>query len=460
MRKNYLSLALLAGLLSSPTAFALDPFRLKIDVGADSTIDGVAGFSNFGSAISFVELRNFSGGAYDGTQALFVDLSLRGLGTTLAFAANSAVLEFTVSGLARPDGGSTASFSPTSDPQTTSLAEQRAESLQQLRIFLKRNPGIRKAIYAALVKNSPIDPLAGNPDSLFGRKMRSDMDYGFTHKVSQVWGCSTSAFNMSDDAPILIAAIGPISDIFAEAQGRAAALQSRNEYGAGLSLSSATASTPDGDYKTTALLVPLSYTVKLDAHPTHKIRIDLPIGYTDTQGATGYSVGLGVAYTYPVSDVWTLTPAYGIGATHSEDLLSAGGVNSFSVTSAYTWRLSDYALSLGNSIGMYDSLDLKLGDIEAGADIRNTAFSNGLILTGPNSLIAKNLVVEYSFMNTQIRGDEVYTDQYNEIGVSVGHLGLEMGIIRSYLKFGIGFLKATGDGGEIKATKLNFAARF
>lgn len=442
----------LGGTFATP-AGATDPYGLSVTVtqstGGDVT--RAFGYSSIDEALFKLAVglsRDFPG--YNEAQdAVAAQLNMRGLPAFLAFQPDGTVLTFSLPGLP-------IALDPQRKTPTDSISfagETRSESVLLLRAFLKRNPRALKVILAALARRSPIDPLAGNPMSLMTRKMKADFRDGFTHKVSQIWGCGTSAFNFSNEAPIQVAALGATGDIFADAQRRAAEMRSANQFGAGLGITRADAN----GYRSTAVDMPLSYTAHLDRYPGHKLRFDLPLSYVDAEGATSYSVGLGVAYTYPMSEVWTLTPGLGIGATSSDDLGAAGGVGALSLTSAYTWRLGNYALSMGNSIGQYDSLPIKIGSVEAEAEIGNLVFTNGLLLTGPNSLLARDLVMEFSLQDTRLSGDDVYSRQYNELGVALGLLTTDMGVIKRHLKGGVSYLVGEND---IRAIKLSVAARF
>jgi hypothetical protein len=464
MSRSFLWRVALAGvvaLTAAAPAQAKKPFGVGITAtNGQGTSDFTGGeFSSVDETVDFLDpdaLRAAFPTADTDQIDAFVDF--RGLpqGMQLAFASNSGELTFDVPllGVTETFGRACSSTAP------GDCEEARREALRQLRDYLESNPTFLKRMLSALARYSPIDPLAGNPDSLFSRRMRSDFAHGFTHKVSQIWGCGTSAFNLNNDAPIQVAAFGGVSDIFAEAQARSAELQAANEIGIGLLAASTTAASVGGDYQTTSIEVPLSYTAKFDSDPRKKLRLDLPLGYADTEGAATYSAGLGLAYTHPLSDVWSLTPSIAVGATGSDDLGSAGGVSSYSLTSAYTWRFDSFALSMGNGVGRYEALGITIGDIEAEAEISNTVFTNGFLLTGPNSLIANNVVIEYSFVDTRIMGDEVYTDVYDEIGIALGYINTTMGVIDSYMKVGVSYLLATGEYGDIDSLRLNLSARF
>ena len=451
-----------AALLAAAPAAATDPFSLTVDVNNDG-VNYQEGYSNIDDAIGGVDFARIAARTgYSGSEAVTAAFYLRGLEAELAFNSSSGDLLFFIGDPTQAGSRNAPLVSVTFTPRNPNdpIELQRRDTIEQLKAYLKSDRGALRRILTALARFSPIDPLAGNPDSLFSRRQRGDFDHGFTNKVSQIWGCGTSAFNFDDDAPIQVAAVGGVSDIFADAQARAAALQAQNEIGMGLLTSATTAETATGDFKSTGVVMPLSYTVKLDSDPRKKIRFDLPVTYTDTEGAVSYSLGAGLAYTHPLSNVWSLTPAIGIGATGSEDLGAAGGVTAYSLTSAYTWRFDSFAVSMGNSVGQYESMGLKIGDIEAEADISNTVFTNGLLVTGPNSLIAKNLVIEYSLVDTRITGDEVYSDGYDEIGVALGYINTTMGVIDSLTKVGLSYLVGDGAAGDISSLRLNLSARF
>jgi hypothetical protein len=454
--------ALLLGLATLPAHAGRKPFKVDLTIGSQSP--PTAGFATVTDTVNYLDPDSIAALGLDVSPSydpITATLDFRGMtGITLDFVANSGELVLDI-----PQFGSHGPYTFGRTCDTTGqfpddCRQARKEALREVRDFLESNPAFLKRMLTLLARYSPIDPLAGNPDSLFSRSMRADFQQGFTHKVSQIWGCSTTAYNDSFGSPMVVAAVGDNTDIFADARAREAALQGQNEIGVGLMYSTTTAESSGGDFATTGIVVPLSYTIKLDSDPRRKVRIDLPLGYADTDGATSYSAGVGVAYTHPLSDVWTLTPALGVGATGSDDLGSAGGVSSYSVTSAYTWRLGGFALSMGNAIGKYDALSLKIGDVEAEADLSNTVFTNGLLLTGPNSLIARNLVMEYTFTDTRITGDEVYADTYDEVGIALGYLKSRGGVIDSYSKVGMSYLVGSGDADDISSLRLNLAMRF
>lgn len=471
---RFAAIILLAGVAVS--AQARDPFHLRIEVDDDAANASFFGFPNIEDAIDQIDPDQLAA-RYPtaSTGKVEVDFDFRGLQAFVGFETEDVdpdTLTFRIKGVKFNNGMNEIKFTPRSgNPQVEFLAastnDRRSDALDQLKDYLKENKDALKALLTALARFTPIDPLAGNPDSLFGRQMRANFDQGFTHKVSQIWGCGSTASNSFFGQGFEVAQVGDSGDIFRDAQERQAALMAQNEFGIGLYAASTTAEMAPspavpggGEVVSNSLTIPISYTAKLDSDPRRKIRFDLPLTAVDTEGAMSYGLGLGLSYTHPLSDEWTLTPAVGAGVTGSEDLGSAGGATNYSITSAYTWRLDSFAISMGNAVGRYESLALKIGDIEAEADIANTVFTNGLMFTGPNSLIAKNMVVEYSIVDTRITGDEVYTDGYDEIGVAVGFFDTEMGVIDSFTKIGLGYLFGDGASGDINSLRLNVSSRF
>jgi len=442
------ALALVAA-LGTGGALAADPFEL------DMTVDGQLkefGFDNVEDAAEALDRdrlqQEFPG--YSDLSVVQTDINFRGLAAELNFpTANSTELVFQIEGVELTPGQDRVSFQ----------GQTRDESIELLKDFLKENSFALKNLQTASAKLTPLDPLAGNPGSLMNQRMRGDYDRGFTHRVSQIWGCGCSAFELNRPQPIEVAlADDDMNSLFAEARARVAALRGENEVGIGIVGQSSRGKTANGSsYRTNLLQLPFSYTIKFDADPRKKLSFELPLSYMDSEGAASYTAGFGIAYTHPINDQWSLTPAAGIGATGSEDLGAGGGLASYSLTSSYSHRLGDWALSLGNSIGRYESVGIKIGDVEAESDVQNTVFTNGLMVSGPTSLIAKDLVLEYYFTDTRLAGTELFSNRYDEVGIGLGFLKTDHGVITRYFKTGLSYLWGEND---IDGLRLSLNLRF
>lgn len=437
----------LAGLLFAGSAAAADPFELDITINSQNKQFGYSNVEDAADALDRDNLLNEFPGYTDTSQVQSL-INFRGIDAELNFAASSAVLEFTMPGVDLVPGSDTVTFN----------GQNRDDSIELLKDFLKENKFALKNIQTRSAQTTPIDPLAGNPGSFMNQRMRGDFDRGFTHRVSQIWGCGCSAFDLSQPQRIMVASADDMQGIFAEARARAMALRGENEIGIGLVGQSSRGTAANGTkYRSTTLALPLSYTVKFDADPRQKLSFELPLSYTDSEGAASYSAGFSMAYTYPISDNWSLTPAAGVGATGSEDLGAGGGLVSYSLTSSYTHRLGGWAVGLGNSIGRYESLGIKIGDYEAEYDVQNTVFTNGILLSGPTSLIARDLVLEYYFTDTRLTGTDLFSNRYDEVGVGLGFLKTDHGVITRYFKTGLSYLWGEN---EIRGYRLSLTLRF
>jgi hypothetical protein len=456
MRKTIRWVALGAFLSAGP-ALAADPFELDLTVTGAQAQNRMYGFASVEDAfdqLQFDELASDFG--YQGFERVEANLNFRGLPAELEFPVQSGELRFFVEGVDLDENSANDHVFFRGQGQT--LEEQRDDAIEQLKDYLKENKFALKALLTRLAQTSPIDPLAGNPLSLMTQRARGDYERGFTHRVSQIWGCNCSAFELNRDEPFMVAAADDLSGLFLEARDRAMALRAENEIGVGLIGQTMRGTAANGtDYRSWQIQLPFSYTVKFDADPRKKLYFELPLSYTDSEGAASYTAGFGIAYSHPLTDSWSLTPAVGVGATGSEDLGAAGGVASYSIASSYSHRLGDWSLSLGNLIGRYESIGLKIGDVEAEADVSNTVFTNGLMLSGPGSLIAKGMVMEYSFADTRLRGTEVFSNRYDEVGVALGFISTRYGVITRYFKTGLSYLWGEND---IDGLRLNLSLRF
>lgn len=170
--------------------------------------------------------------------------------------------------------------------------------------------------------------------------------------------------------------------------------------------------------------LPLSYTVKLDDR--QQIIVSAPFTYIDTQGATSYDGGAGVAYKYRMNDKWVLTPAVAYSLRGSFDLADAGHVASGTVTSKYTFDLesldpNSLKLTIGNMAGYYTTLPFAVKGYSVDPNLQNYILKNGLILSKNvnGDFWGHKLNVAGNFTDTEYFGSHFFVDQYNELGITV-----------------------------------------
>lgn len=403
------ALVIAAALVAACPAIAADLFTVDITSGGQSAH---LGFSSAEDALNSVETANLARQiTYTGTEAANVFINFRGLGMTLSYPAGNAQLAFIV-----PSLGINQTF--TGSGATVPQARDNAQD--QLVEFLKSG-NLLGRIMRELARVSPVDPIAGNPNSLQSRMVTQDFDSGF----------SSVASNMAP-AP-------------------QPGARTPNLIGIGLQY---------GGYKqdglrSNAVTLPLSYTIRSSSDPGHQLNLRLPLTVVETEGATAYHAGLGLTYRLPLTRGWALAPGFNYAVTGSEDLGSVAQIASGSLTSSYELPLGATVLAMGNMIGYYKTLKFSAGDYSFDPEIRNTVFRNGLMWSVPHSWLGGRYAMEYSYINTQFTGTELYTNAYNEFGLTLGTArGVES--VLSFLRAGVTYLYSS----KSKGLGVNFGYWF
>lgn len=347
-------------------------------------------------------------------------INFRGLPINLRFGANGSTLYMTI---------------PSIGVSETFAAGSRGASIDMLEDWFKKDGGeALSRMQKELIKVSPADPIAGNPTSLQSNMVTSAYDRGFTSTTTQI-------------APT------PAAD--------QKAVQNANLIGLGARFGSLRASGLDGSYYS----FPLAYSFRWTEDPRQMLTISVPISIVEVEEAKSYSIGLGLALTWPINKQWAITPAFQYGFVGSVDLGSVSQMVSGSLTSAYTWDLKDgYKLSMGNMIGYYKTLEFEYQGYKFDPDIQNTIFRNGLMVSIPAEKIYPNTVVEVFVIDTRFFGSDLYLDSYEEVGFAFGFnkfssKELPEKIVNTIRSFRVGLSYLWGDGDNNVAT-LNFGFAF
>lgn len=368
--------------------------------------------------------------------------------------------------------------------------QTRENAIDEFEAYYKSNEdGTASRVNQQLVRQSPNDPIAGNPTSMQSRAAASDFAQSFTQRVSQVWGCSTGA-SAREKLMLAKAGFGCVADV-ADANFRLPAIDvaqndstmsdaaqiglyedyfrrqqsdlTENKFGLGIEYAqvSATSGGTGKELDSSVLSLPLSYSFVFGGDARKKFIVRLPISMSKTEDATAYQAMLGLAYSHPVTDAWSLTPSFGYSVVGSEDLGSAGALLSYSISSSFTFDFAGWALNIGNTIGQYTSQKIKIGDYESDTDVSNTVFTNGLLLSGPNSLLSNSLVLEYFIYDTRFTGDDLFVDNSQEFGINIGKLNTTNEVVTSFIKGGISYARATGDNdNEADVLRLSLQFKF
>ena len=397
MYKKLAASALVLGLCQP--AFAADLFTVTATV---NTTTQSFGFSNVSDAIDKMQVAGLQNSNlnYTPTSAASIALDFRGLPMTVSYAADSAKMTFNVSSI----GMQPVTF----EGKGTTAAAARDNANEQFKDFLKKNGGdVVNRIMKKLAEVSPVDPIAGNPNSLQSQMVTTDFDRNFTSHASNIKAAQPGS-------------------------------ATSNLIGVGLRFGSYDINGKKSDSYT----IPLSYTNRSDLDPRRQLTISAPLTYTAVEGGKVYSFNPGISYRIPMNDEWALTPAIGYGLTGSVELGSLGQMVSGSLTSSYVINRDGYDIAIGNMVGFYQSLKAQAGDYSYDPGIKNTIFRNGVMLSRPASLFGKGMSVEYSLIDTRFTGDALYTNGYDEIGVTLG-TNKGANSARSYLRAGVSYLTSS-----------------
>jgi len=398
-------------------AQASDNFTIEVtnSTQAGTFSQGYSTVSDVLDGISVDAIKNQI--TYSETDAISAKLGFRGLPINLAYAANSTTLTLSI-----PSIGVSETFSGTT----------RDNSVDVLTDWLKKEGGSTvEKMMKELAKVSAVDPIAGNPNSMMGLSVSNDFSNGFMNVASKQTTPNTS--NTSSSNNIMIAPTYSSLDI--------------------------------DDTKSDSYTLPLAYSFNFDRDSRENLTFSIPVTYTEVQGAKSGSLGLGMAYSKPVTDDWVLTPAVSYGVAGSVDLGSFAQVVSASLTSSYSWDLpSDYTLSMGNMVGYYTTVKFIDNDYAYNPGIQNIVYRNALMLNIPTNALINDTSLETFVIDTRYTGTDLYMEEYQEYGVSYGYDSINLNVlsdkttdaIRRSLKIGLSYLNSSQGNGF----KVNFGFTF
>lgn len=305
---------------------------------------------------------------YTPTSPVSFDINLRGLIAYTSFAANSTNLVVNI-----PNAGITTSF----DGGT------RDQSLTLFKEFIKEGKSLPKLL-KAYARHSPIDPIAGNPNSLMGQMAQSDYLMG---KLSPLSGCDCC---------------WSAQPIIHQFQSGTFGCRAFSE-----------------GYDTTTITLPLRYSYSPDYR--WALIVDAPLTYNRNGGASSVLGSLGIGVRVPMNRSWSLIPTSRLGASGSLDLACAGCFISGGLTSVYDYKVDEQLLSLTNYIGYFASTNLWLTGLNFNYHLHNTVFKNGLSLTSCHGFAICNRLINFkiSIEDTYFSGDRLFIRHFDEVSVAL-----------------------------------------
>jgi hypothetical protein len=385
-----------------PAPASSDLFNLSLCVEGKTASVGANSLSGILAQINEAQMAQQFSTYENGVSAAVYHLDLRGLPATLGYSYGSTALMFVV-----PSLGIAEIFDGGNRDASTDLFES----------YIKESG---KEVAKELLRVSPVDPVAGNPASIESQMSEGDFETGTspTHDVA------------------------PAGKTF--------------------SLDARFGSYSIGDITQNVFTLPISYSYTFSNYD--RLIIRAPITYIEMDGITAYRGNLGLAYRKNMFTEWAVTPALGYGITGSSSLGSVGQIFSGSVTSDLTLHQSErLRISMGNMIGYYATLPVDFGDNSIDYSLKNTIARNGLLFSMPLQTRFWNraFTVDIFITDTSFFGDALYSNNYQELGISIGpaRSAAKLEANQSGHPFGLGMKYLSGDGG-IEGLEFNFGYRF
>ncbi|WP_157670882.1 hypothetical protein [Chitinibacter sp. GC72] len=345
---------------------------------------------------------------YTGTEAVNAQINFRGIPMTLAYpSANQTRLTLNI---------------PSIGVNQTFTGVTRDQSEDMLVEYLKNNPDLLNVFIKESAKVSPVDPLAGNPNSLMSRSVAND--------AALMWH-GAQGVGSTDD---------------------------KNHFGVGISYNRFVSEQTGNakEMKSDGFTLPLTYTRQFN-EPNHELIVNIPLGYTTVEGAKAVDASVGLVYRHPIRSNWVLSAATAVRAAGSKDLAGAGWMLSGSLASSYEFGSDNWSLTLANMVGYYKVMKMKLDETEFNPGIRNIAYRNGLLFAMDSgwSIGDQPLSWEAFIIDTRYTGTKLFSNYQDEIGVT---FGTKRSILAKDADLRVGFSYLFGE--NVNAFKANFGAWF
>lgn len=376
-------LALVVALMLPVASEAGAPFTFEVTVGAHQ---GSAGYSSVENLILAAETGSIQAlvPTYTSSSQAIMVLGYRGLNIITDFQAGSTELSLSIPALGISEHFD-APINPSRDASTNLMNDYFKSS------------GLLEQIASYLAANSPVDPIAGNPNSMMSTLVANDFNQTFNAEFSN---------------------IASPGDVATPSGQSGSNLEASNLVGVGLGYSQMEMGLSNTRVQTTT--VPLSYTIRNDLDPRRQLTFRMPLSITDVGGAKVYNLGLGVSYRVPMSRDWSLTPSFNYALTGSADLGSAAQVAAATLTSTYYWRKDGYDLGMGNMLGYMTTMPFTYKNYSYDPNISNTVLRNGLLYSRPTRMLGGKMHFEVALVDTRFFGTDLYSDSYQELKFTLG----------------------------------------
>ncbi len=367
MNKILLYYVFILGLCLTASLQARQPYHATVSVGVASKTVTAPNLVDLNRELKTTNIQKFIP-FYQPLLPATLNFNIRGIFALAAFPANSSTLVVQI-----PQAGTTQVFT----------GATREDSLTLFKDFI-RDGGDHHRLLRAYARYSPIDPIAGNPNSLMAQMAQADYLLGKLSPLSGC-GCCWSA------QPIV------------------------HQYQAGLNACRAFSK----GFDTTTITLPLRYSFS----PNLKwaFVLDAPFTYFRNGGASSVFGSLGIGLRFPMTHRWSLTPILRVGAGGSLDLCTAGSFISAGITSIYNYKINDCVLSMTNYAGYFTSTNLWLTGVNFNYHLHNYIFKNGLSLTSCQGFTICKIPLNFSlsFIDSYFARERLFIKHYDEVAMSV-----------------------------------------
>jgi hypothetical protein len=346
---------------------AREPYHATVVVNNDSATVSAPNLVDLKRELSSASIQELIP-SYTPVSQAGIGINLRGIDAITFFPAGSTTLFVTI-----PQANITQSFT----------GATRDDSITLFKDFV-RDAGSKKRLLRAYARYSPIDPIAGNPNSLMAQMGQADYLLG---TLSPFSGCCC-CWNAQ---PIL------------------------HQFQVGLNTERYFCEGFDG----TSLTLPLSYSYSPDR--SWAFILDAPFTYNRNRGASSAFGSLGVGLRCPVTETWSLTPVLRLGAGGTLDLCTSGAFFSAGVTSAYAVKISNYVFTLIDYVGYIASTNLWLTGVNFNYRLQNYTVKYGFTLTSCEGWCCCGIPLNFSLslIDTYFTRRHLFMNQYEEIGLSL-----------------------------------------
>lgn len=368
---NKLAIALFA-LLFPLALCAYKPYHAKVHVDSASASVSATNLVDLSRDLKSSEIKKLIP-FYNPTSATAINFNFRGILASTAFPQNSTILYVTF---------------PQTGTVTTFKGETREESLLLFKDYI-RDGGRKHNLLPAYALYSPIDPIAGNPNSLLSQMGYDDYLLG---RLSPLAGC----------------------DCEWSAQPIVHQFQSGISYGRAFS----------HKFDTTSVTMPLRYSYSPNL--TWAFIIDAPLTFNSNGGAYSLFGSIGTGLRVPITSAWSLMGISRFGSGGSLDLCTAACMWLNGFTSNYDWKIYDWIFSITNYAGYVTSVNFWLSGVNFNYHLHNYIFNNGISWTSCEgySILGRPVHARVYFMDNEIARGHLYMHRYDEFGISFFATGI------------------------------------